>query len=89
MSTLSKLRAAAGYGAIVITTPPSIKSMMLNFVEALVNLTDPHSRRYADRELKPETEVWADVHKLFRTGVCIMDEVDWVLHPLKACVQTM
>ena len=68
----------------MITTPPSIKSLMLKFVENLTFLTDPNAKSHAEDKLRLETEVWHDVLGLFRQGVVVMDEVDWVLHPLKS-----
>ena len=83
-ATLEKLRSARDHSSIVITTPPAIKSMFLKFVENLTIVTDRSHRKFDDREIRPETEVWADVLALFRDGVCIIDEVDLVLHPLRS-----
>ena len=83
-ATIEKLRSAKESAAVVITTPPAIKSMFLKFVENLVTLTDPADRRYSDREIKAQTVVWSDVLGLLNAGVCIMDEVDLLLHPLKS-----
>ncbi|KAL1524752.1 hypothetical protein AB1Y20_019635 [Prymnesium parvum] len=83
-SLQAKLLSAKENRSVVITTPPAIKSLMLKFVENLTILTDDSSSRYKDKELRGETHVWAEILELFRHGVCIMDEVDWVLHPLKS-----
>ena len=83
-TTISKLQSAMADGSIVITTPPALKSLMLKFVENLLVLTNLRDPRYRHaKELRPETRVWAEVLELMQGGVCIMDEVDWVLHPLK------
>ena len=81
---MRQVRNAVKTGAVLITTPAAIKSLMLKFVENLTILTDCHHPRYAHPELRDETGVWADILHYFREGVCIMDEVDWVLHPLKS-----
>ena len=83
VATQLKLEAARSKGSIVLTTPPCLKSMMLKFLENLLSLTDVHDTRHAKRDLKPETKVWGEILHMMLEGVCIMDEVDWVLHPLK------
>ena len=70
----NKLDSARAEGAVVITTPQSLKSLMLKFVENLTALTNPHDPRHDDRELKPATEIWEHILKLMGKGVCIMDE---------------
>jgi hypothetical protein len=80
----TKLQSARANGSVIITTPTALKSLMLKFVEGLLTLTTPSDRNFKSRDLKPETEVWADILGLFRNGLCVMDEVDLVLHPLKS-----
>ena len=56
----TKLESAQNAGAVVITTPPAIKSLMLKFVENLSTLTDRDAQRHADEQLRLETEVTSD-----------------------------
>ena len=79
-----KLENARSMGAVVVTTPASIKSLVLNFIECLVMKTDPDSKQFESNTLQRQTVIWNEVLSLFASGVCIMDEVDWVLHPLKS-----
>jgi hypothetical protein len=77
-TTISRLQSAMADGSIVITTPPALKSLQLKFIENLLVLTNVRDPRYRHaKELRPETRVWAEVLELMRSGVCIMDEVDW------------
>ena len=83
---LQKLESAQAAGAVIITTPQAIKSLMLKFVENLTILTDEASKAetFDDETVKLETRTWKGVIDRFHSGVVVMDEVDWVLHPLRS-----
>ena len=81
---LKKLENAKAMGAVVGTTPQAIKSLLLNFVECVVIKTSPADKEFDSEERSTATEIWREILKLFAAGVAIMDEVDWVLHPLKS-----
>ena len=67
---------------VVITTPTTIKSMMLKFIEWIYILNDPTIPRSSNMEI--DCQELGRVLKLFRDGVLIMDEVDLILHPMKS-----
>lgn len=67
---------------VVISTPTTIKSMMLKFIEWIYILNDPTSPR--STQMETDCRELGRVLKLFREGVLIMDEVDLILHPMKS-----
>lgn len=77
----SKLSRAAQEGAVVMTTPTALKSLMLKFIE---NLTDikhgTPQKREKIRQVKDATKVF----DLLQDAVVVYDEVDTVLDPLKS-----
>eukprot|EP00755_Sulcionema_specki_P005608 Sspe_Gene.33212::Locus_16237_Transcript_1_1_Confidence_1.000_Length_12018::g.33212::m.33212 len=76
-------RAAASRG-IVVTTPSSLKSIYLKFVEGLERMEDS-TRLPPPPEHEKETRDLHSLISLWRArGVLIMDEVDLLLHPLKS-----
>ena len=78
-----KLTAARDMAAIVVSTPSSVRSIMLKFVEILTDLGDPASRA-SKAHLRRQVRSGVNIMALWREGACLMDEVDVVLHPLKS-----
>ncbi|KAJ1425171.1 hypothetical protein B484DRAFT_93375, partial [Ochromonadaceae sp. CCMP2298] len=118
---LCKLQTARIMRAVVVSTPSSIKSFMLKFLEichnlsrhknlqleaketmkaasifsikkvrALLGLGNPRTLSSGELTLseieasRRQAVLAADIFKLFRGSVEIMDEVDIILHPLKS-----
>lgn len=80
---LSKFLHAKTSRGIVVTTPSSIKSIFLKYVERLDKIADPDR---ANRTVNDEKEAkdLLNVISMLRKSVLIMDEVDMLLHPLKS-----
>jgi hypothetical protein len=84
-----KLNAARKTRGIVITTPESIKSLMLKFTELLHQLESApaHLSAPAQLRLKIRSEMadqLSTILQMWRRGDLILDEVDLILHPLKS-----
>jgi hypothetical protein len=79
---LSKFQHAKQARGIVVTTPSSVKSMFLKYVEGLDRISD--SSRPRTVELEKEAQDILKVLTMWRSSVLIMDEVDMLLHPLKS-----
>jgi ankyrin repeat protein len=90
------IRNAINNKGIIISTPSSLKSLPLKFLENVISLEDdislqmqakrprnPLSKK-ARAELENRTKVWCTILNLFRSGVLLMDELDWIVHPLKS-----
>jgi len=77
-----KLRNATETRGVVISTPTTIKSIELRFLELLDMVND--KTRPRSGELERDAHQLGEVLRLFRQGVLIMDEVDLILHPLKS-----
>jgi len=79
---LSKLKNAAASGAVVVTTPSSLKSMMLKTIENMLGMRDPGNpkRKVLQRQIKEASKLFS----LLKDAIIIMDEVDMILHPLKS-----
>jgi len=77
-----KLASSIQTKGVVITTPTTIKSMMLKFIEWIYILNDPTTPR--STQMETDCQELGRVLKLFREGVLIMDEVDLILHPMKS-----
>ena len=95
---LSMFHNALQHKGVVVTTPTSAKSAILKFVENLITLNDdaqlrgkragpggarPLPRR-ARATLDAQTRSWAGLLQQFQRSVLIMDELDWVCHPMKS-----
>eukprot|EP01087_Luapelamoeba_hula_P004848 TRINITY_DN1482_c0_g1_i1.p1 TRINITY_DN1482_c0_g1~~TRINITY_DN1482_c0_g1_i1.p1 ORF type:complete len:4317 (-),score=602.49 TRINITY_DN1482_c0_g1_i1:51-13001(-) len=78
----NKLVNAIKTKGVLISTPTSIKSMMLKLVETLHLIEDESGPRHP--QMERDAAELANVISLFRDGVLIMDEVDLILHPLKS-----
>ena len=81
-SILQKMQDTANSGSVMVTTPSSLKALLLKFVECLFNATD---EGYAyRRQAKHQIEEASRLFQFLRKSILIMDEVDTVLHPLKS-----
>ena len=81
-SMLKKLLIAKLSRGVVISTPTTIKSIMLKFLELLKMVTDPSSPRTS--VVESDAAELGRVLQLFRESILIMDEVDLILHPMKS-----
>lgn len=92
-----KLIHSAATGGVVISTPTTVKSIMLKFLELLHMLNDPTCPRTYSMETDCHVKFLnigkflcnilqelGRVLRLFKDGILIMDEVDLILHPLKS-----
>ena len=77
-----KLENARKHAAVVVTTPSSVKSLLLKFIESVFRANDPGDKQ--QRETAKEVKEALRIFQLLRNGVTLMDEVDVVLHPLKS-----
>ena len=75
-----KLREAQRTSGIVVTTATAAKSLFLKFVELLHIIRDPAQPR--ETTFEAQAGVCSRVLRMFREGVCIMDEVC----PADACL---
>jgi len=81
-SLYNKLRAAISNSGVVVSTPTSVKSVLLKFLELEQILSDVSIPR--PREYEAARDQLARILRLFKQGVLLMDEVDLILHPLKS-----
>ena len=81
-ATVDKLHSAARNRGIVLCTASTVKSIQLKALEKMDVIRDPHRKQHPSME----HQMRALVHglRLFKRGCLIMDEVDLLLHPLKA-----
>ena len=79
---IMKIKNAAESGAVIVTTPSSLKSLMLKFVENTVDFGNPRNRqrRESQRQIKEASQLF----NLLQNSIIVMDEVDMILHPLKS-----
>lgn len=77
-----KLSNAVRTRGVVISTPTSIKSVQLKFLEMLHMLEDESMPHHP--QMERDAKELGRVLSLFRESVLIMDEVDLILHPLKS-----
>ena len=80
--TVDKLQTAARNRGVVLCTAATIKSLQLKLLEKMDVLRDTRRKQHPDMER--DVRAITQVLKLFRSGCLIMDEVDLLLHPLKA-----
>jgi Ca2+-binding EF-hand superfamily protein len=111
---VTRMQRARASNAVVVSTPTSIKSFMLKFIEletVVCDIMDSKKQELARSAAAPllgslmriikraPAETRADAMKeglyqqlqacrsilsMFRDGCCMLDEVDWILHPLKS-----
>jgi hypothetical protein len=79
---LSKLESCRRNRGVVISTPTSIKSLMLKYVEYLDCLCSGDVMM--DGDVLQEVRILNQIMDMFQHGTLIMDEVDLLLHPLKS-----
>jgi hypothetical protein len=79
-----KLQNAAASGAVVVTTPSSLKSMMLKTIENMLGMRDPGNpkRKALQRQIKEAYKLFS----LLKDAIIIMDEVDMVCVCVRGCV---
>ncbi|CUG86246.1 Hypothetical protein, putative, partial [Bodo saltans] len=80
---LSKFVHAKQSRGIVVTTPSSIKSVFLKYVERLDKIADPDRPHRTVNDEREAVDL-LNVITMLRKSVLIMDEVDMLLHPLKS-----
>jgi hypothetical protein len=78
-----KLERAVVDGDVALTVPAVAKSIHLRFIENLMIINDPNARKRTP-QVKSDTLVLGKVLEIFHDAVVLIDEVDWVLHPLKS-----
>jgi Ca2+-binding EF-hand superfamily protein len=111
---VNRMQRARASNAVVVSTPTSVKSFMLKFIElqtALCEMSDDSRQELARSAATPllgslmrlikraPAEKRSDairqglvqqllacrsILSMFRDGCCMLDEVDWILHPLKS-----
>ena len=92
---LSKLQGALRSRGVIMTTPGSVKAMMLKFLEATMALSDDNrarknaasGRHLSQRQratLVLDAVAWGQLIESFQRCVLIMDELDWVTNPMKS-----
>jgi len=80
----NKLSTCVKMHGVCCSTPTSVKSVMIKYVEHLYNCgINPSNDKVAQNSRQLASSLKRIV-QLFRTGVTIMDEVDMVLHPLRS-----
>ena len=82
-STVEKLQSAMRNNGVVLCTASTIKSLQLKLLEKMEMMVEPNGQ-LVDRSIEHDVRALARVIKLFKSGCLIMDEVDLLLHPLKA-----
>ncbi|MAT98943.1 MAG: hypothetical protein CL608_17505, partial [Anaerolineaceae bacterium] len=81
-ATVDKLHSAARNRGVVLATAATIKSLQLKLLEKMDVLRD--AKRQQHHDMERDMRAIVQVISLFRSGCLIMDEVDLLLHPLKA-----
>ena len=79
---LKKLVSAKVNRGVVITTPTTVKSVMLKFLELMKIISDPSVPR--SQVLEAQCAELGRTLALFKESTLIMDEVDLILHPMKS-----
>merc|ERR1712050_306011 len=77
--TFQKFQNAIQTAGVIVTTPASLKSLMLKYVECLTYVADENSRR--PKDLNKATYNISRALQVFKSSVLMMDEVDVILHP--------
>jgi hypothetical protein len=81
-SILKNMQNSARIGTVIVTTPSSMKALLLKLVENLFHVTDDGylNRRQAKLQIVEASRLFS----FLRKAIIIMDEVDTILHPLKS-----
>ncbi|CAJ1419897.1 unnamed protein product [Effrenium voratum] len=78
-----RLGRIVSHGDILLTTPGDVKSLELRFLEQLDLANDRQARRNTT-QMRRECVQMGRALQLMKEGVCMIDEVDLVLHPLRS-----
>ena len=68
---------------IIVSTARSVKSMLLKGEDDMTP-EDLKAYRAKIQEQQHRVEGWSRILKLFNNGVLIMDELNWIIQPLKS-----
>eukprot|EP00930_Biecheleria_cincta_P027556 TRINITY_DN19334_c0_g1_i1.p1 TRINITY_DN19334_c0_g1~~TRINITY_DN19334_c0_g1_i1.p1 ORF type:complete len:4939 (-),score=993.22 TRINITY_DN19334_c0_g1_i1:298-13221(-) len=69
---------------VIVTTPGDVKSLLLRFLEQLEISSDRRSKKNTPQLRRETLEMGRCLEMLRQQSVCMIDEVDLVLHPLKS-----
>eukprot|EP00931_Biecheleriopsis_adriatica_P032930 TRINITY_DN19156_c0_g1_i1.p1 TRINITY_DN19156_c0_g1~~TRINITY_DN19156_c0_g1_i1.p1 ORF type:complete len:5580 (-),score=1373.58 TRINITY_DN19156_c0_g1_i1:6-15065(-) len=69
---------------LIVTTPGDVKSLLLRFLEQLEISADRRSKKNTPQLRRETLEMGRVLQMLRKQSVCMVDEVDLVLHPLKS-----
>ncbi|CAK9118524.1 unnamed protein product [Durusdinium trenchii] len=78
-----RLGRIVSHGDVLLTTPGDVKSLELRFLEQLDLANDRQARRNTT-QMRRECVQMGRALELMKQGVCMIDEVDLVLHPLRS-----
>ncbi len=70
-------------GDIMLTTPSDVKSLQLRFIVNLYHANDPRARKNTAM-MRRECVEMCRMLEIMQRGICLIDEVDLCLHPLKS-----
>jgi hypothetical protein len=79
----TKLLQSRSTRGVVITTPTTVKSMMLKFLETMEILRNTNEK-LRNQNIHRDCQELGRVLNLFQESILIMDEVDLILHPMKS-----
>jgi hypothetical protein len=102
-----KAKAAKDTGGVMITTPNSVKALVLSYIDELRKINEFSAETVVPRRhykkwgtevtekrafeagmtlqaVDARADILANIMMLWREGVCLVDEVDMVLHPLRS-----
>ncbi|CAK9023700.1 unnamed protein product [Durusdinium trenchii] len=71
-------------GDLIVTTPGDVKSLLLRFLEQLEVSSDRRSKKNTPQLRRETLEMGKVLQMLRKQSVCMLDEVDLILHPLKS-----
>jgi len=96
-SLYRKLQTVIKTCGVLIASPTSVKSCQLKLIETLDLISNPNAKKgdhtrtggsatasNVDPRLEEDAKELQKLLMLFRNGVCLLDEVDMLLHPLKS-----
>ncbi|CAE7770576.1 unnamed protein product, partial [Symbiodinium sp. CCMP2456] len=78
-----RLGRIVSHGDVLLTTPGDVKSLQLRFLEQLDLANDRQARRNTT-QMRRECVQMGRALQLLKDGICMIDEVDLVLHPLRS-----
>lgn len=80
----SHVQAVRAEGNVLLSTPGDVKSLLLRFLEQLEIACDRRAKRNTPQLRRETLEMGRVIELLQQQSVCMIDEVDMVLHPLKS-----